>query len=694
EIAEEIRRGLDILATEARNVPERQRSMRAVFDYSWNLLQEDERLILRKLSVFRGGWTREAAQEVSAASLRHLTTLVNKSLVRRDAASGRYTLHELLRQYLEARLASDAEAERDARARHAAYFGAWLVARQASLNGAQAKAALSLIQAEMENIIPAFQWTVAQGAFDDIETMQFALVLVAEMTGRFAEGARIFEDAVERLSRRLGGEAAESLTLWRMRLCLYMLAGQGGDRYMSTDPVLEALPLFRKRGADRDVNLALNMLAYAAMLAGDYEAASSRAQEAVALLDRLDDPLLSAITLGNLSYLHFLSGDYGEAERIAVMDMRRADASGSEIQMARVRNMLGEIYHAMNQEEKAKALFEESYALSRALDNRAYLAYVATNLGNVLHRMGRYSESVTRYEESVKLHRDAGNRRGVAEASNMLAGAYLMLGEFRRAIPCHQQALEVFRSLGDVRGVANSLAMLSSAESSEGDYAEAVAHAEECLRLRRQMGNPMDIADVLGHLSRALVFSGDFARAGAVLDEMRTLANSNERLRFPLSSIAAASAVPFYLLQGEFQQVLEATAPYLTALEQYGMTFVLAAMNYSVGRAHLGLGDVDSAVRAYRRSLRAGVESASLMWQAANLAELAVITYAESDPARAVSWVSLALAHGKMAEWTHRHVEALLESLRPRLPVGAFAASVERGQALDLRTVSEGVLQA
>ncbi|MBL8130670.1 MAG: protein kinase, partial [Anaerolineae bacterium] len=175
EIAQEIRRGLDILATEARNVPERQRSMRAVFDYSWNLLQEDERLILMQLSVFRGGWTREAAQEVAGASLRHLTTLVSKSLVRRDAASGRYAMHELLRQYLEARLTSDAEAERDARVRHAAYFGAWLIARQASLNGAQAKAALNLIQADMENIIPAFQWTVAQGAFDDIETMQFAL---------------------------------------------------------------------------------------------------------------------------------------------------------------------------------------------------------------------------------------------------------------------------------------------------------------------------------------------------------------------------------------------------------------------------------------------------------------------------------------------------------------------------------------
>src|SRR5258708_26567468 len=103
EIASEIERSLDFLESDLRDLPERQRSLRAVFEYSWNLMSEDERDVFMRLSVFRGGFTREAAQEVSGASLKTLMTLLNKSLLRRDP-SGRYDVHELLRQYAEARL--------------------------------------------------------------------------------------------------------------------------------------------------------------------------------------------------------------------------------------------------------------------------------------------------------------------------------------------------------------------------------------------------------------------------------------------------------------------------------------------------------------------------------------------------------------------------------------------------------------
>jgi len=104
EIAEELEKGLDILTTEVRDAPERHRSIRAVFDHSWSLLQQTEREIFMHLSVFRGGFTREAAQQVAGASLQLLTGLVNKSFLSHDPNSDRLEIHELLRQCAQERL--------------------------------------------------------------------------------------------------------------------------------------------------------------------------------------------------------------------------------------------------------------------------------------------------------------------------------------------------------------------------------------------------------------------------------------------------------------------------------------------------------------------------------------------------------------------------------------------------------------
>ena len=108
-IADEIEANLDFLATSQRQIPARHRSLRAVFDYSWQQLSADEQTVFSELSVFRGGCTREAAQAVAGASLQTLLQLLDKSLLRRTS-SGRYEIHELLRQYGEEALsASPAE---------------------------------------------------------------------------------------------------------------------------------------------------------------------------------------------------------------------------------------------------------------------------------------------------------------------------------------------------------------------------------------------------------------------------------------------------------------------------------------------------------------------------------------------------------------------------------------------------------
>ena len=162
EIAAEIQRSLDFLETDLRDVPLRQRSIRAVFDHSWRLLDEREREVFQGLSVFRGGFTREAAPEVVGASLRDLMSLINKSLLH-PSSPGRYELHELLRQYGAERLEPGDEHGAAVRDRHCAYYSSALERWAAELKGARQREALDEMDLEIENGRAAWYWAVDTG---------------------------------------------------------------------------------------------------------------------------------------------------------------------------------------------------------------------------------------------------------------------------------------------------------------------------------------------------------------------------------------------------------------------------------------------------------------------------------------------------------------------------------------------------
>ena len=159
EILREIRSDIDFLESDGRHVDDRHRSMRAVFDAAWQRLSTDEQDQFARLAVFRGGFIREAAQGVTRASLRTLATLVRHSLLHRDPTTGRYDVHELLRQYAERQLGA-LNARDDAGRKHASYFAAMLQGMEARLVVGGDTRALEAIDAELDNIRGAWETAV------------------------------------------------------------------------------------------------------------------------------------------------------------------------------------------------------------------------------------------------------------------------------------------------------------------------------------------------------------------------------------------------------------------------------------------------------------------------------------------------------------------------------------------------------
>ena len=209
EIAEEIARSADFLRTTMRNFPDRLRSVRAVFEATWRRLTDDERQGFRRLSVFRGGFTREAAQVVAGADLNTLAGLVNKALLGHPPGGGRYEIHELLRQYAAEQLEASGEGT-TVLAAHQAYFGQLAHKWSRALRSPKQLQALDTLDADLDNIREAFGRAIATRQAEQIEP--FAdLWFFFEMRARNVEGMKFFSPAVEALRGQDSMALAKSL---------------------------------------------------------------------------------------------------------------------------------------------------------------------------------------------------------------------------------------------------------------------------------------------------------------------------------------------------------------------------------------------------------------------------------------------------------------------------------------------------
>jgi predicted ATPase len=198
KILQEIQRNLDFLVTKARNTDERHRSIRAVFDQSWQLLSEDEQAVLSRLSVFHGGFELDAAEQVAGASLFILAELVEKSLLR-ITASGRYEFHELLRQYAQQQLeaTSGIDAIQDA---HGVYYLYFLAEREDDIKGRRQFEALGEIETDFENVRTAWIRAVDQENYDDLNTVIECLDWFCAFRGHWQEGRELFRYSREGLT--------------------------------------------------------------------------------------------------------------------------------------------------------------------------------------------------------------------------------------------------------------------------------------------------------------------------------------------------------------------------------------------------------------------------------------------------------------------------------------------------------------
>ena len=469
DIAAEIQRSLDFLEADLRDIPQRHRSMRAVFDTTWQNLSVNSQKVLAQVSIFRGGFTREAVTVVTQSSMRDLATLVNKSLLSFDATANRYHIHELLRQFSLMRLTATA-----VRDRHCDYYLNWLVQQSPKLTGAEQEITAALIDREMDNIHAAINQALRIWRIGEFEQVIRVLTDVYETQGRPQESVQLLDHIRTQLAtspehpprilfwatamqeRVLGyiGQPTNARQLRPKRQALLAdLASQNLDirpeqafsYYIDGYNLYIKQPDKARRLAQQSHDLALELgdlrlagqalwvIGLAARNQGDLDGAEAAIAEYLSLLQTLNNRqniIYAQILLGELA---MIGGRYEEAEQqlsAAITSSRQYRLPSTKYGLIKLQM----VYIFSGQFKKARPLLDEDRLLN---EESGYTWGIVRNnlcLGLLhLHEEGRYSEAQELGEQTLQMGREHGLDHFTCHALVLLAQVDIALGNYEPA---------------------------------------------------------------------------------------------------------------------------------------------------------------------------------------------------------------------------------------------------------------------
>jgi len=446
-IARQIAADLDFLTTGLRNLPERHRSLRAVFDHSWHLLSPDEQRVLRRVSLFRGGWTLDEAIAVAEATLPLLAGLVDKSLLRVDAQS-RFGMHELVRQYAAEQLAASGEGEPLGQRHFAVY---WQLARTADehLRGPSAAVWYARLDAELDNLRAAWEWALATQNFVDAAWLGIALSHFWSVHLNFQEATFWLEQLLPHRQT-----LPHDLHLALLLALYHFWRGQDNfgsiDGYMdelrqlqaeSTNRCLQAVAwrcmgvatadltqaishwdrcigLLREAGDAQPVDnsysaysdgvyqLAFALFRYAIRLidTGDYAEAERLSAESLALFRRRENRDYIVAPLGNLGRLALLRGDLAQARLLLTEADTVARSVGNVLGLIDWLPRLAVVTLYSGNDAEAERLLHESLSLSRTINSPMYLAWNFTYLAETALWRGELDDSAHWLAQALAHH--------------------------------------------------------------------------------------------------------------------------------------------------------------------------------------------------------------------------------------------------------------------------------------------------
>jgi len=470
---------LELLTGGARDLPERQQTLRGTIDWSYGLLNATEQALFRRVSVFAGGCTLEGVeavcntrQDLAVDVLEGMSSLVDKSLVQQVESSGaesRFVLLDTVREYGLECLARSGEQQEIKRA-HAAYC--LVVAEECAsraANPADAEWAEAL-EAEHENCRAALEWLTQEGNVDWGLRLGTALFQFWELREYLSEGLY----ALRRLLS-LKGAAERSAMRARALFSAGVLGNEQGDCEAARAMFEESLAIAREQSDARGSGIALNALAAVARNRGGLEESRKLFEESLAVWRSLGDRISLARSISNLANVLKLQGDYEKASSLYEHCLTIFRELGDRTGIAWTLNYRGDVSFARGELDLARARYEESLAAFQEMDDKWGTAGCFADLGNLARDQGDYETSRAHYAESMKLFQELGQKRGVARLLDCVACSAVLQSQPERALRLAGAAASMRRALGTSPNPAEQASLEKALEKARKSLAQAVA---------------------------------------------------------------------------------------------------------------------------------------------------------------------------------------------------------------------------
>jgi predicted ATPase len=511
EIASEIQRSLDFLEAEKIDVPSRHRSIRAVFDTTWDRLSEDEQEILKKISVFRGGFTTEAARDVAGASYNQLLGLVNKSLLQRSSAY-RLSIHELLRQYAEELLNQDQNEKDEVRDLHCAYFADFLHEREPAIDGGDIRDALE----EMDNLRIAWEWVISSERFPEIRKQIHSMYILHDFQGWYMDAETTFKRAADRVQQRtLVG--ARGIVYGILLAYLGFFSFRCGKEREGIEIIRKGQRILQELEANRELAIANFMFGF---LCNPEDFRHAR--------DRL------------LESLEYYSGKENSWEIACLL------------------NTLGNIEFNDRYLKISETYFHKSLEISVVLNNRRSIAWSKSMIGIIAREQGLYQKSKEHVEQAYAIFNSIGYKNIAGMALVVLGEIHILLGELNEAKQRFLQAISIFQSIGQLKEEGDSLQGLGDVAFAEGDYEEARVCLSRSLEHFREVDDLTHSGYVLGKLGKVSAIMGQDQDAQNYIREAIEI---GLKMQYPFLCLAIIEGATRHLVaKGNYAKAVELAA--------------------------------------------------------------------------------------------------------------------------------------
>lgn len=518
---------LDWLKNGPRDLPERQKTLRGVVDWSFNLLTIEEQHLFAYLGVFSGGFTLEAAEYVAKNELsgenvaEELQALIQKSLLRKVSfpnGDERFEMLEIIREHAVERLSLIGENSL-ARRRHADYLRRLVIEAEKNYFGPTETEWLSRLDYECANFRQALDWTKQAGK----QSMEIDLIIKLspfwDARGYWHEGHSRLENLINRLSRR---EVVAELC--RLYLWYGVFSAHLGELIQAEQLLEKGLSLCEKNG---DLPCKAWLLYRLGQIQGVFLKGVEKWEASLEIFRRLDNRTGVAIVLTDLGRNTFYMGNHRLCEKFCNESLAISQEIGYKTGIVTVLRWLGEIARADGHYERATEFFERALKNNEIMDNKFEMINTLFSMAELSRSLGKYDEAIDLYKKHCALCKDLGYKPGIAYNLPDLGEIYRYQGKYDQALDLYRAALILLEEIGDQSRMTWVYRNLAEIALAKNQTEQAKSHLHKSLGILREHSHFMLIPLVLGGFAQAAIDEGEPERAarllGSIYDQMQSI---------------------------------------------------------------------------------------------------------------------------------------------------------------------------